>query len=429
MTFGLIAIAIVFVLTILVSLGLVKEKHYPLCLTIMAAGLVYSITLLGTYVVGSDIQGELAASRAVLANGWNFTDANDVNAITGINMTSVVTGFLAPALSTVLHLDLIWVYKAVLPLFLIAVPPVVFKAFETQVGSKRAFLATLFFIVMPVYSLQLAQIAKSMVGELFFALMILVLVNGWRTVNKAVEITLCLIGAAVSHYTIGIAMLMYLLGIVVVRLITTRMTVWWRLWEDRRTSVAALVIALVIGSAGFFTYYQFAHSGTVNTVLSNIAGWYVVNPATEAIAPPPQIPVPTEIQPAFPTATPKPIIAVPEYLYKQEYTVQVGLGLDFFDQPIEGKLFRVLQYLTQLLIVIGAFRLLLKHEMYRFSAEFVAGIGCSFGLLGICMFVPYFSSIINMPRFYQISLFFLAPMLVLGCDAIATIPSLIRTQK
>jgi uncharacterized membrane protein len=43
-------------------------------------------------------------------------------------------------------------------------------------------------------------------------------------------------------------------------------------------------------------------------------------------------------------------------------------------------------------------------------------IGASFVLLMFCIFVPKFSLIINMTRFYHVSLFFIAPMLVLGLD-------------
>jgi len=102
------------------------------------------------------------------------------------------------------------------------------------------------------------------------------------------------------------------------------------------------------------------------------------------------------------------------YLQEQTYFTQLGLGLDFVEQPIEGRIFRVIQYLTQLLIVVGGVSLLFRR--YNFTAEFIAGIGCSFILLFCCMFLPGFSSLINATRFYHITLFFLAPLLVVGID-------------
>jgi len=90
------------------------------------------------------------------------------------------------------------------------------------------------------------------------------------------------------------------------------------------------------------------------------------------------------------------------------------LGLDFANASLQGKLFRILQYLTQLAIIIGGIMLLRRYKHYNMSAEFVAAIGASYILLAFCVFVPHFSLIINMTRFYQLSLFLLAPVFVIG---------------
>jgi uncharacterized membrane protein len=306
-----------------------------------------------------------------------------------------------------------------------------FYAFRGQIGDKRSFYASLFFIVMPVYNLQLAQIAKSMVAELFFAVAVLALVSTWRTGYKVSVITACTVLAIVSHYTIGLALLAYLFGILVIRVITSRLRC--KLWRLRRTPVVVLLVVLLAGAGSFYTYYHFAYGGTVNRVVSGIGKWYSGN-ATVYTGDIVEL-VTTPITPVVDTVT-EDVNTTTEnvtatdnhnsYLYNQEYTVQMGIGLDFLDQPIEGKLFRIVQYLTQLLIIIGSIRLLLYHRKYRFSSEFIAGVGCSFLLLLTCIFVPQFSFILNMPRFYQISLFFLAPMLVIGCDAVSGIPLLTR---
>ncbi len=313
------------------------------------------------------------------------------------------------------HLDIIWVYKAILPLFLVGVPIVLYYAFKKQIGDKRAFFATLFFIMMPIYSLEIAQIAKSMVAELFFALAILTMVSTWRWQYKGMAIITCMVLAIVSHYTIGMAMLAYLLGILIVRLAVSRIK--WKLFVVRRVSIVMLVLALVIGSSAFYTYYHYAYDGTVNKVIGMVFSWHggeflkYRGKAIESTS----ASMPTDI--AVSTFnTPN-----ESYLYNQENLVKVGIGLDFFEQPIEGKLFRIVQYLTQFLIIIGAVYLLFRYSRYKFTAEFLAGVGCSFMLLLCCIFEPQFSHIINMSRFYQISLFFLAPIFIVGCDAVTSI--------
>jgi len=179
-----------------------------------------------------------------------------------------------------------------------------------------------------------------------------------------------------------------------------------------------MVVIALIGSGGFLAYYHYADNGAVNQVLSDVAKYYskVLIPSS----------VSSEVTFVPPSSSSSAIAGgkVEEnesYLDRQENLVKVAIGLDFFSQSLEGKIFRIIQYLTQLLIVVGAVYLLVRHLRYKFTAEFVAGIGCSFLLLFACVFIPNFSNIINMSRFYQISLFFLAPMFVLGVDALCSI--------
>ena len=65
--------------------------------------------------------------------------------------------------------------------------------------------------------------------------------------------------------------------------------------------------------------------------------------------------------------------------------------------------------------------MLRRRDGYYFTAEFLAGVGAAFFLLLFCIFMPYFSSTINMTRYYHTSLFFLAPALVIGAEAISRV--------
>jgi uncharacterized membrane protein len=100
------------------------------------------------------------------------------------------------------------------------------------------------------------------------------------------------------------------------------------------------------------------------------------------------------------------------YLQQQPQFVRSGIGLDFFDVSFPGKIFRLFQYFTQLMIIIGAAYCFFYKKVLR--AEFMAGALTAFVLLIACIFVPYFSMIANMTRFYHLSLFFLAPCFVIG---------------
>ncbi|MCJ7805190.1 DUF2206 domain-containing protein [Patescibacteria group bacterium] len=443
MILGVASILVVAVITILVATEVIKAKHYPYCIGIMALGLVYSTTMLGDYVVGSDIQGELAVSQIALSTGWDFLNGTTSGGIGG-SITSIVMGFLVPWLSKLSSIDAIWIYKAILPLFLVGVPVILYYAFKEQIGSKRAFYASLFFIVMPVYSLEIAQIAKSMVAEFFFALMILAMVGNWSLWYKGTIILTCLILTIICHYTVGIAALLYLLGIVMVRLATSKSK--WGLFSFKRIPVAILSIIFILCSGTFYVYYHYASKGAINQQLSFVSSSYSTLASnrldeakakheeekadvadekkkigTSSMAVSSNITVSKEADNPSEAANPSEAIATDVEPYSKEHghLVLAGTGLDFIGQPIEGKIFRIVQYLTQLLIVIGAGYLLFRHSRYKFTAEFTAGVGCSFVLLLCGVFVPHFDLLINITRIYHMSLFFLAPMLVLGCEGVA----------
>jgi uncharacterized membrane protein len=381
MVLGIAAILVVIIITILVTTGVIEERYYPYCIGLMALGLVYSTTMLGGYVVGSDIQGELYQSRQTLANGWDFAHAESF---------SLVTIVFAPFLSQLFHIDIVWIYKAVLPLFLAGVPFILYFVFKKLTDSKRAFFTALFFIIMPVYSLEIAQIGKSMVAEFFYALVILAMVSDWEL--KEIVMIICGVLVVLCHYTIGVIMIGTVAGILVVRFITN----WGRWFINRKVTLAWLLIFLVLYTGWFYAFYSYVGDGAISDTIGKVINNYT-NIAADIVN--------------------HTITNQPQYIYIPAHLTQLGMGADFFTQPIEGQIFRVIQYLTQLLIVIGGVSLLFRPG--KFTAEFIIGVGCSFFLLLCCVVIVPFSKLINMSRFYQLSLFFLAPLLVVGIDTIA----------
>jgi uncharacterized membrane protein len=389
MILAILTIILTFAVTIFI--GKIPQKYYPYCIALISLGLVYQTTMLGIYTVGSDIQRESYLSRVAM-NGW-YPGAAGL----GQSNTSIVVGVIAPLLSMLLNLDMTWVYKAVLPLFLVATPVILFHAFRLQIGDLKAYFATLFFMIVPVFNLEIAQIGKSMVAEFFFALMILSMVS--KSKWKAVGIIGSLLMTIFCHYTIGILAICYLASVFVARLVAY--PIKWDLLKNKTVSIKVIGIALLIGSLSFFAYYSYVLDGAVIRTMFGIPKAVVVE---------------TQVASDSTTVDDSGTIDELKYMKNQEYLVKAGIGMDFSDVSTVGKVFRGLQYLTELLIVIGAVYLFFNYKKYNFSLEFMMCIGASFVLLMFCIFVPKFSLIINMTRFYHVSLFFIAPMLVLGLD-------------
>jgi uncharacterized membrane protein len=416
MLLSILTAILVFVFTILIATNKIKSQYYVYCIGIISLGLIYQTTMLGIYVVGSDIQRELFWSKDAMAHGWNPWQG-------GVNQsnTSIVIGILAPLFSTLMHVDLIWIYKAILPLFLIATPVLLFYAFKKQMGDMRAYFAVLFFMIMPVFNLEIAQIAKSMVAEFFFALMILALVSNWKWQWKGLGVLGSLLMTILCHYTVGIIALSYLFVIIVVRLIMVN----WKVLARKTMSIGMIVGVFLICSAAFFFYYSFALNGEIIDTIFSIPKAIIVQTQYDSDASSllSQQVVSSDLEyvsssDAEKTSSTDIFSFIQEYLKKQEALVKVGVGLDFFDISMVGKIFRIIQYITELLIMMGIGFMLFNYKKYQFSAEFIICVGASLFLLICCIFVSKFSLIINMTRFYHMSLFFLAPMLVLGADCI-----------
>lgn len=415
MVLGIISIVTVAVITVLVTAGAIKEKWYPLCVWIMSAGLVYATTLLGIYVVGSDIQGEIYTSRQTLENGIDFVNTYSI---------SVISIVFAPFLSQLLNLDIIWVYKAILPMFLTAAPVFLYLAFKTQFGGLKAFYATLFFIVMPTFSMEIPTIGKSMVAEFFYALMIFAMVSDWKWYTKGLAMTLCAICAIVSHYTVGVIIIANLLVIFGVRVVTN----WsrWKLFAFKRMELWLMPLIIIVCIGGFYFVYSQMADGWITHLVSNITSGYAnkITDVGDVIVK--RIFENKPISIIQLGRAPAILTLDPNYLYFQGHLTQIGMGLDFFKQPVIGKVFRLIQYFTQFMVVLGLGYMLFRAQRYKFTAEYIAGMGCSFVLLIVCMFMPGFSSLINMSRFYHLSLFFLAPMLIVGLDVVSDIGGRIR---
>lgn len=409
-----IVIASVIVVLVLVALNKIKESDYGIWIYGLGLAMLWQTSMLGRYVVGSDIHGELWASTVALQNGWDplWREANN---------TSVVVGLLIPWITKLTTLDLIMVYKLVLPVIFASVPLILYFTFKRQMFAKGAFYAAMFFIIMPVFTLEITAIGKSMVAEVFFALMIYSLVMPWRLRWKISAVLGSVIMATLCHYTIGIIAISFLLGILIVRLITSPMK-FWKVWQGAKFPHWALALCFIVSLFIGFIYYNTAGHGYIVDMVTHIGGTYkgmasrllTVNDIGVVS---PTVP-PSSNLPALPPQPPPSNIRIyPEYLEMQPLLVQVGIGLDFAKASPLGKVFRVIQYITEFLIVSGFIYALIAWRRYKFTPEFMAGVASSFVLILWCIFIPGFASMINMTRFYHLSLFFLAPMFVLGCEA------------
>jgi uncharacterized membrane protein len=414
---------IILILAIAAVVGLaafgkfIQPQVYPLAVFIISICLLYQTTLMSPYLVGSDIYTEYHFYRIVAYTGfWDASIPDPVNSCLSITI-------LAPVYSLLLNVDGIWMFKAIYPLIFALMPLILFHVFSQQMSQKKAFLSVFFFVAVPTFSLEMIALCRQQVAELFFALIILLLVD--RKLNLGPKLTLAAIFAAsivVSHYSLGFIGFIYM-GLFLPVVFIIKSDIFRKAWgwltaklgglPESLTSaralpakvlIAVVAIYFVVGSA----WYGIVASGINLKVIRGLAGTYT-DITTTSLG---QL-VPQPTQPAQPTQP----IAFLDFGHR-DALVQTALGLDFSQASPQGKVFRVLQYITELFLIAGCIRLIFRPKGLRFTAEYIALSTTSVLIILACIFLPGFAEALNTTRMYHIALIMLAPFCILGGEAI-----------
>jgi len=397
MPYILIAGVISFI--ILIALNKIPQKRLPFYLYSMSLCLMWQATMFGSHVVGSDIHGEFYVSTIVKENGW--IPSSDYGTQSS---TSVVVGYFVPQLSKLLHLDILWVYKAILPAIFSFVPVILYFAYRKVFNYKIAIYAAIFFMIVPTTTLEIMQIGKSMVAELGLAGLVVLTAYKFKWYWQLLLSIGCVSIAMFCHYTIGIAVVVYLGGLFFVRLIIIPMHFW--IFKTRIVSVIVLGVSLFVGVLFGYNYYSVADGGVISNVLSKVTKTYseilqnqLIGKESDRL----------EIEKENNKYKDKDFVT--QVTQNEEILVSTALGFDFGNSSISGKFFRITQYITQILLVIGALFIILNRKKFNLSSEYIIMVVISFVLLACCLFVRQFSMIINITRFYHIALFFIAPLI------------------
>ncbi len=416
---------------------LIKPRVYPLAIFIISLCLLYQTTLMSPYLIGSDIYAEYHFYNLVADSGfWDASIRHTIN-------SCLSTCTLTPIYSLMLNIEGLWVFKAVSPLLFSLVPLLLFHIFSQQMSSKKAFLAAFFFVAIPTFSLEMIALPRQQIAELFFALVILLMVD--RKLNLAPRLTLAVIFAmsmVVSHYALGFIGFLYMALFLPVVFVIRR-DVFRRAWSwltkkgsympQRPKIVRALPVKALMVMVAIYFIFAFAWYGTIASglnlgslstlwtqqisIVTTEVGKLAPEPAEPATPTEPAPPEPTEpAEPATPTEPAEPLAFF--QFSKRDVLVQTALGLDFPQASPQGKGFRILQYITQLLLVVGCLRLIFRRRHLRFTGEYIALSVTSVLLLVACIFMPAFANALNTTRWYHLALITLAPCCILGGEAI-----------
>ncbi|MFW6126068.1 MAG: DUF2206 domain-containing protein [Chloroflexota bacterium] len=381
-----------------------SPASYAPAVFIISLCLLYQTTLMSPYPVGTDIYDEYHFFRLAAESGyWDASIRSTVNSCLSITI-------LAPVYSMFLGVDGTWVFKAVYPLLFSLMPVVLFHVFRQQMTAKKAFLATFFLMAVPTFSLEMVSLCRQQIAELFFALFILILVD--RRLPPGRKLVLGAVFApsiVVSHYSLGFIGFIYL-GLFIPLVVMLRADLLAKGWHFIRKEqstlrgylkargalpVRLLAVLVVVYFAAGFAWYGLVASGVNLQLLSRLWG----------------------SQTATVTQTSEEPRAFFD-LRQRDPLVQTAVGLDFLQVSPQGKTFRVLQYATQLFLVIGAAILVFRLRRLKFTPEFLALSLVSIMLILACVLLPGFAESLNTSRWYHIALLTVAPLFVIGGESV-----------
>jgi uncharacterized membrane protein len=377
--FTLIIIAAVFIVTI-ISKKAISSRLYPLIVLVIALSLIYSTALVSDKLIhlGSDLSGEVFVQKIVERNGyWNPKGPYPTSESVGRSHAMLGVTLLPTIYSILLNLDSILVFKLFYSLLFALVPLGLFILWKNFVSEKFAFVSAILFMSFQPFYGELLGLNKQILAELFLVLLLIVLLN--KDKNKLAK-NVCLIlfsfGLVVSHYGLAEIFLFFVAFALVFFLIRRR--------PSKRVSATFVLFFFALT----FAWYIFTSSSTVFDAFLSF-GQRIYNELGDFFNP-----------------------------QSREPEILRGLGLEP-PPTIWNLMSRVFAYLTEFLILIGFLWVAIKDRRgNRFGREFFLFVFVAMLFLFALIVVPGLSGTMGMTRFYNVLLFFIAPLCAIGANAI-----------
>ncbi|MGF3572928.1 MAG: DUF2206 domain-containing protein [Candidatus Bathyarchaeia archaeon] len=377
--FTLIIIAAFFMVT-LVSRRAISSKLYPLIILVIALSLVYHAALVSDRLVhfGSDVGGEVFVQKIVERDCyWNPKGPYPESESVGRSHAMLGVTLLPTIYSILLNLDSILVFKLFYSLLLVLVPLGLYLLWKNFVDEKFAFVSAFLFMSFQPFYGELLGLNKQILAELFLVLLLTVLLC--KDEDKLAR-NICLIlfsfGLVVSHYGMAEIFLFFAAFALIFLLI--------RRQQSRKISASFVLLFFAL----MFTWYIFTSSSTVFDAFLSF-GQRVYNELSDFFN-----------------------------LQSREPEILRGLGLEP-PPTIWNFISRVFAYLTEFLILIGFLWVVVKGKRRnRFGREFFLFVFVAMLFLFALIVVPGLSGTMGMTRFYNVLLFFIAPLCAVGASAI-----------
>jgi uncharacterized membrane protein len=378
----LIMIVLIALIPILIALKKIQPELYPLAITVISISLLFHMSLISMYLIGWDIHAEYYIHKLVVDNEfWDSTIYSNLNAMLSIAILPAVYSYF-------LKMDGAWVFKIAYQIIFSLVPLGLYCIYQRQIKSdKIAFYSVLFFMSFFSFFLEMISLARQEIAEFFFVLLIFLMVQ--ETMSKIIRNFLILVfcmSLVTSHYGLSY---IFIILIVFINLFYTDFFKTSKIkglilpdFNLKKITFNYFVTFFIIFA---LVWYFFVSSASVIESIVYIVDHVITSIFTEFFNP-----------------------------ENRDNYVLMALGIRDPAVPSFGReVHRDLQLMTQLFIIMGFYKIIISREYAKFKAEYFYLIMASFFILLLSL-LPFSAKALNMTRIYQITLFALSPLFVIG---------------
>lgn len=375
----ILGISSIFLLTV-TSKKILPEQLYSLAIVTITLVLLLQTTMVSQYITGWDIHREYYCFQITRTNfSWNSVSPyGGVRAITTQSYNTMLSVTILPTFySIVLSLNDELLFKIAYPILFSVVPLVLFEVYRKLLGKQRAILSVFFFISFQTFFTVMAYLARQMIAEVFFALLLLLWIHGhqnshaYQDRKKAFLLVFFSFGLVVSHYAVAYFCMFFVF------------IVWMFTRNKKNTKSTVGATSLFLISTLAFTWYIYSFtSAPFQFLVQN------VHRMTSNFF---------------------------QFFEGRDPMVLTALGLGEHISFVHD-IGRFIFYVTEFFILLGFIKCVLHRKKFKLDPFYFWALFASMCLLFLSVTVPYFAVSLNMSRIYHIVLFFLAPAFVIGAE-------------
>jgi uncharacterized membrane protein len=355
------------------------DRFFPIFLVSVALSLLLSGSLISKYIPFGDIREEFTIFQQVASLGvWNpAQNSSQYNGTLSVTILPTIISLVSSIGGTIM-------FKTVYPSLFAFVPLLLYKIYRKIMSPTASFISVFVFLFYPSSYLEIADVARQMIGELILILLLWIpLCTRLRKTHAGdFLVVLLTIGLVASHYS---------LAMIYVALIGFSY-LWSRI--SPKSSEAAefgtanrLALSLVV-SAGWFLF--------------TAGGIIFQNFSTDFLS------IVNGILTDFFNPTSRPVI-----LYQAIGISNVNFGILHLAN-------RAIQYLIVLCIIVGFVAYLRKKRTNSIEEAMIPLMMVCMALLLAAVALPNFAGTLNINRIYSLSLLLLAPCFYFGAGAITS---------